>query len=143
MLFALWARQLDLKYLPWLFGWHALFMGTVMGVVQVTVQVVAGPKMLGAAAASVQFSRSVGAALGTAMVAAVLFSWLASSDPDAARLFGIMVERGPSAMASLEPMRRAVVQSEIAGAFEAAFLTIAGFTGIGLLLAWSIPVRRI
>src|SRR5207302_11247674 len=35
--FALWARQIDIKYLPWLFGWHALFMGTVMGVVQVTV----------------------------------------------------------------------------------------------------------
>jgi hypothetical protein len=118
-------------------------MGTVMGVVQVTVQAVAGPKMLGAGAASVQFSRSVGAAVGTAIVAAVLFSVLAATDRETAHLFGIMVERGPAAMAALEPARQAVVQVEIAEAFRAAFLAIAAFTGIGLVLAWSIPVRRI
>ncbi len=42
------------------------FMGTVMGVVQVSVQSAAGPLRLGEAAASVQFSRSIGAAFGTA-----------------------------------------------------------------------------
>ena len=41
-------------------------MGTVMGVVQVTVQAVSGPRLLGTGAAMVQFSRSVGAAFGTA-----------------------------------------------------------------------------
>jgi hypothetical protein len=46
-------------------------------------------------------------------------------------------------MAALEPARQAVVQVEIAEAFRAAFLAIAAFTGIGLVLAWSIPVRRI
>jgi EmrB/QacA subfamily drug resistance transporter len=143
VLFAWWASRLDTVYLPWVFGWNALFMGTVMGVVQVTVQVVAGPKMLGAGAASVQFSRSIGAALGTAIVAAVLFSVLAATDREAARVFGVMVERGPSAMATLEPARQAVVQGEIADAFRAAFLAIAAFTGIGLVLAWSIPVKRI
>ncbi|HEY0183365.1 MAG TPA: MFS transporter, partial [Rhodopila sp.] len=40
--------------------------GTAMPVVQMTVQAVAGPRFLGAAAASVQFSRSVGASIGTA-----------------------------------------------------------------------------
>jgi hypothetical protein len=54
-----------------------------------------------------------------------------------------MVQRGPGAMANLEPARQAVVQAEIAEAFQAAFLAMAAFTGIGLLLAWSIPVRRI
>jgi EmrB/QacA subfamily drug resistance transporter len=143
ILFALLASRLPVSYLPWVFGWNALFMGTVMGVVQVTVQAVAGPKMLGAGAASVQFSRSVGAAVGTAIVAAVLFSVLAATDRETAHLFGIMVERGPAAMAALEPARQAVVQVEIAEAFRAAFLAIAAFTGIGLVLAWSIPVRRI
>jgi MFS family permease len=143
VLFALLASRLPTAYLPWIFGWNALFMGTVMGVVQITVQVVAGPKMLGAGAASVQYSRSVGAAFGTAIVAAVLFSVLTATDPDTARLFAVMVQRGPSAMATLEPARQAVVQAEIAEAFQAAFLAMAAFTGIGLLLAWSIPVRRI
>jgi EmrB/QacA subfamily drug resistance transporter len=143
VLFALLASRLPTVYLPWIFGWNALFMGTVMGVVQITVQVVAGPKMLGAGAASVQYSRSVGAAFGTAIVAAVLFSVLAATDPDTARLFAVMVQRGPNAMATLEPARQAVVQAEIAEAFQAAFLAMAAFTGIGLVLAWSIPVRRI
>jgi len=35
------------------------------------------------------------------------------------------------------------VQAEIGDAFRAAFLTIAAFTGIGTLLAWSLPLRRI
>ena len=143
VLFALLASRLPTAYLPWIFGWNALFMGTVMGVVQVTVQAVAGPKMLGAGAASVQFSRSVGAALGTAIVAAVLFSVLAATDPETARLFSVMVQRGPNAMATLEPARQVVAQAEIAEAFQAAFLAMAAFTGIGLVLAWSIPVRRI
>jgi EmrB/QacA subfamily drug resistance transporter len=143
VLFALLASRLAIVYLPWIFGWNALFMGTVMGVVQVTVQAVAGPKMLGAGAASVQFSRSVGAAIGTAIVAAVLFSVLAATDRETAGLFSVMVQRGPAAMAALDPARQAMVQTEIADAFRAAFLAIAAFTGIGLLLAWSIPVRRI
>jgi len=143
LLFALLAARLPTVYLPWIFGWNALFMGTVMGVVQVTVQAVAGPKMLGAGAASVQFSRSVGAAVGTAIVAAVLFSVLTATDPETARLFAVMVQRGPAAMATLEPARQALVQAEIAEAFQAAFLAMAAFTGIGLVLAWSIPVRRI
>jgi EmrB/QacA subfamily drug resistance transporter len=140
---AWWAPSLTTVELPIALLWNGLFMGTVMGVVQVTVQSVSGPKMLGAAAASVQFSRSVGAAFGTALVAAVLFSVLSASDPEAARLFGAVVERGPAAMADISPAQRASVEAEIAGAFRAAFLTIALFTGAGFLLALSIPLRRI
>jgi hypothetical protein len=104
---------------------------------------VSGPATLGAAAASVQFSRSVGAAFGTALVAAVLFSVLAARDPETARLFGSMVERGTGVMATLSPARRFLVEMEIANAFRAAFLTMAMFTGLGFLLALSIPLRRI
>jgi EmrB/QacA subfamily drug resistance transporter len=123
--------------------WSGLSMGTVMGVVQVTVQNASGPKMLGAGAATVQFSRSVGAAFGTATVAAVLFTMLAASDPDTARLFAAMVNQGPAAMADLSAARRAVVQAEVTQAFRAAFLTVAAFASLGLLCAWSIPMRRI
>jgi hypothetical protein len=59
--------HLSLFELPWVFGTIACFMGTVMGVVQVTVQAVAGQRMLGTGAAMVQFSRSVGATFGTAL----------------------------------------------------------------------------
>ena len=100
---------------------YCLFMGTVMGVVQMTVQAVAGPRMLGTGAAMVQFSRSVGAAFGTAVVAAVLFSYLALVDRQTASLFGAIIDQGPEAIASLAPARQAIIQSEIADAFRAAF----------------------
>jgi EmrB/QacA subfamily drug resistance transporter len=140
---ALSLAHLSIAEMPWVFGFTALCMGTVMGVVQVTVQAVAGPRMLGTAAAMVQFSRSVGAAFGTATVAAVLFSVLAISDRETANLFGAIIDRGPDAIASLPAARQAIVQSEIAAAFRAAFITIAIFTSIGTLLAWSMPLRRL
>ncbi|HEY5830388.1 MAG TPA: MFS transporter [Hyphomicrobiaceae bacterium] len=131
-------RQLSL----YLFG-CGLFMGTVMGVVQVTVQNAAGAASLGSAAASVQLSRSIGAAVGTALVGTVLFATLSLSDPDTAGLFANLVQQGPDGLASLPPARYAIVQSGIATAFSAAFLTMAAFAAIGLWLAWSIPTRRL
>jgi EmrB/QacA subfamily drug resistance transporter len=140
---ALFAPHLGLHQMPWLFGLIALTLGTAMPVVQTTVQMVAGPKQLGAASASVQFSRSIGAAFGTAIVGAVLFAALAANDLDTAHLFARIVEEGPSALVGMSAARIAIVQTEIADAFRAAFLTIACFAGIGAMLAWSIPVRRI
>lgn len=143
LLFALLAGRLG----TWEFGAFlfciGIFMGTVMGVVQVTVQNAAGPASLGAAAASVQLSRSIGAAVGTALVGTVLFATLSLSDPGAASLFGALLEGGPGAVASLAPERQVVLEAEIAAAFRAAFLTIAAFAAGGTLLAWSIPNRRL
>jgi EmrB/QacA subfamily drug resistance transporter len=143
LLLAFFIPYLSSTQLAWAFFSVALFMGTVMGVVQVTVQSVSGPRLLGTGAAMVQFSRSVGAAFGTATVAAVLFSILTVTDRDTATLFGIIIERGPDALATLDPVRRAVVQGQIGEAFHVAFLTIAGFTAVGTWLAWSLPLRRI
>jgi hypothetical protein len=135
--------HLSVGELPWVYAVIALFMGTVMGVVQITVQSVAGPGLLGTGAAMVQFSRSVGAAFGTAAVAAVLFSVLAATDRETASLFGTIIEQGPEAIATLAPARQAIVASEIGEAFRAAFLTIAVFTSLGTWLAWTLPLRRV
>jgi EmrB/QacA subfamily drug resistance transporter len=140
---AFWTPYLSTAVLPWAWGAIALCMGTVMGVVQLTVQSVAGPRRLGTGAAMVQFSRSVGAAFGTAAVAAVLFAILAMGDRDTAHLFGTIMEEGPAAVATLAPARQAIIQIEIADAFRSAFLTIATFTGMATLLAWSLPLRRV
>lgn len=139
----LWSPYMTADQLSWFLGLTAVFMGTVMGVVQVTVQIAAGPGMLGTAAATVQFSRALGAALGTAMVGTVLFTAMAAGDPELAGLFGAILQGGGDALADLSEARRHVVAEEIADAFQAAFLTIAGFAGAALLLAWSIPLRRI
>ena len=100
---ALGAGWLPTVGLPAVFLVLSMSLGTTMPVVQTTVQMVAGPKNLGAASASVQFSRSIGAALGTALVGAVLFAWLAATDPVTAGLFAEIVERGPAVLRPCGP----------------------------------------
>ncbi len=126
-----------------LLGLAGLFMGTVMGVVQVTVQSAAGPAMLGTAAASVQFSRSIGAALGTALVGVVLFATMTAIDPDAGHALAMILQQGSDALTSLDPARVTAIEADIGTAFRAAFFTIAGFVCAAMLLAWSLPLRKI
>jgi EmrB/QacA subfamily drug resistance transporter len=138
---AWWAAQLTRSQLAWLLLFSGLSMGTVMGVVQLTVQNAAGSSNLGSAAASVQLCRSVGAAVGTALVGAMLFTIIARSAPETAQYFKATIEA--AAQVALVPARQALVEAEIAVAFRAAFLTIAGFAAAGAVLAWSIPTRRL
>ncbi|WP_158743411.1 MFS transporter [Acidisphaera sp. L21] len=140
---ALAAPHLSNISIPILFAVYSMTLGTGMPVVQLTVQLVAGRANLGSAAASVQFSRSVGGAFGTAIVGAVLFAVLSATDRNTATLFAGMVERGPVVMASLDAAHQALVSAEIRDAFRSAFLTIAGFVSVALVLAWTIPVRRL
>jgi len=140
---ALGAALLPTLWLPAVFLVLSMSLGTTMPVVQTTVQMVAGSKNLGAASASVQFSRSIGAALGTALVGAVLFATLTAADPRTAALFAEIVQRGPVVLDGLPAAQRALVATEIGSAFRAAFICIAAFSGIGLALAWSLPLRRI
>ena len=137
---AVFGHGLSNTQLSFLLGGIALASGTAMPVVQVTLQLLAGPKQLGAASASVQFSRSIGAAVGTAIVSAVLFAALAAMDGEVAALFGRIVQEGRSA---LPVGREAEAQAEIREAFRYAFLTVAGMSAIASALAWSIPLRKI
>ncbi|MDT7951534.1 MAG: MDR family MFS transporter [Acetobacteraceae bacterium] len=135
--------SIPLGWLPVLLVVIAVATGTTMPVVQLTVQIEAGPKNLGAASASVQFTRSIGAALGTASVGAVLFAVLAAHDPVIATLFADIVERGPGILATVTPQQRVDLSADIIGAFRAAFLTVGSFSAVAALLAWSLPARRI
>jgi MFS family permease len=140
---SLWLPHFTVGQISGLLGLCAFFMGTVMGVIQITVQTVAGPTLLGTASASVQYSRSIGAALGTATVSAILFATLAAQDSEAAHMFVAILQQGPDVLLSLAAERRAIVQGEIAGAFRAAFLAMAIFGTGGMVLSWTLPVRRI
>jgi MFS family permease len=132
------AAHMSDKALAWLLLLSGLSMGTVMGVVQVTVQNAAGGANLGAAAASVQLARSVGAAVGTALVGSILFSWIGHSSPQTVAYFSAMVAQN-----SLLQSPQGAVDGEIEAAFRAAFLTVAAFAALGAALAWSIPSRRL
>ena len=143
LLIALTAAHLSQRQLPWAFGVVSFFLGSAMPVVNMTSQIVAGPKQLGSVAASVQFSRSIGSALGTALIGAVLFATLAAADRQTAALFAEIVERGPVVLAGLTADHIAAAQGEISQAFRAAFAGIACFAMGGVALAWSIPMRRL
>lgn len=121
----------------------AFLMGSVMGVVQVTVQSAAGSAMLGAAAGSVAFARSVGAAFGTALVSMLLFASLAAISPEAASHFAALVEHGPSVLDGMAPAARAAVMHALEQTFGLVFLLIAGYVAVGEALTWSIPLKRI
>lgn len=140
---AVFGSQIPVAWLPALFIVISFATGSTMPVVQLTVQVVAGPKNLGAASASVQFTRSIGAALGTASVGAVLFAVLAAQDPRIASLFADVVEQGPHMLNGVSAELRALLAADIVGAFRGAFLAIAGFALAAMLLAWSLPMRRL
>jgi hypothetical protein len=140
---ALVADRLTTGQLSVLMAGTCIFLGTVMGVVQVTVQSAAGKGMLGTAAASVQFSRSLGAALGTAIVGAVLFAVLAIVDPQAVTIFTELFQAVSDPLAGLPAGDVAALQVDIRTAFRYSFLTIAAFSVCASALAWSIPLRRI
>ena len=108
-----------------------------------TVQTVAGQARLGEAAASVQFSRSLGAGFGTALVATALFATLAIKNPEAARAFAAMIENVKHVGPALPAIRQAAIQSDIADAFRVAFLVIGGFTLAAFFLALTNPLRKL
>ena len=143
LIFALFSASMTLTQVMVVLTAASLFMGTVMAVVQVTVQSAAGRKALGTAAGSVQFSRTVGAAFGTALLGSILFATLAFADPDAPAMFGKLVDTGAAAFAVLSPERQMVIAEAIAFAFRLAFVILPLFTAVGVVLAVTNPSRRI
>lgn len=139
--FAAYAGRMDAWQVSILLFLLAMSVGTVMAIVQVTVQSAAGPENLGAAAASVQLARSLGAGVGTALIGVVLFAALRHGHPQAAEAFFMMIEGDAAAVAADAPL--AALRHEIAGAFSVAFAFTAVFIALGASLAWSLPLRRI
>lgn len=140
---ALFSDRLTAIELSVLVGLTTVFMGTVMGVVQVIVQVAAGPKLVGASAASAQFSKSLGSAFGAAIVSGVIFAALAFSDTGAADVFASALQHGPDALNDLPVATRAAVREDIGTAFRYGFLVIAVFAAAAGAFSWWIPMRRI
>jgi MFS family permease len=140
---AIWAPGLGFTQLAWVLALGGACQGTAMLVAQLTVQLVAGPRQLGAAAASVQLARSLGSAFGVGLAGAVLFGVLTAIDRQTAHLFIAAVRHGPEVLAALGAERLAQVQGQIAAAFRGVFLTVACFSCTILAAAWTMPLRRV
>lgn len=130
--------------LAFLFGVVALGIGLSYPVSQINTQVAAGPARLGAAAASVQFARTFGAALATALLGALLFGSLAAGEARVAALFADVVREGASVvLPRLPDAERDALRGGLAAAFRAAFLGAAALTAVGAFMAWRVPLRRV
>lgn len=128
--------------LPAMLAVVAAFQGSAMPVAQITAQSLAPPAMLGAAAASVQLSRSIGSAVGVTVTVGVLFATL-GREGGAAATFAEVVRHGPAVLATLPDAPRAAAKGRIADGFTAAFLGVATFAALNALLAWTLPLRRL
>jgi MFS family permease len=140
---ALGAAGLPMAAMATLLALISLGYGTSFPVVQVTVQVAAGRQRLGSATASVQFSRSLGAASVTALLGAVLFGALVMAPGDAAGLFVALVDRGPAALADLAAPARALFEAEMQAAFRALFGAAALLTATGAWMCTRVPLQRV
>jgi len=135
-------ERLDTHTLALAFGLVSLTLGTVMGVVQVSVQSEATPGMIGIAAASVQLSRSVGAAIGTALAGSLLFALVAGSGlVDAPTLQAIL--QGGSSLSAMDAGKVANLRAEIGDSFRYVFLLLALYGAGGCFMAWSLPRRHL
>ncbi|WP_439552520.1 MFS transporter [Falsiroseomonas sp.] len=140
---AIGAGAIPMTLLAVLLAVASLGFGSSFPMVQVTVQVAAGRERLGSATASVQFSRSLGAATGTALLGAVLFGALVVAPGDAAGLFVALVNQGSGALAGLAPAPRALFQAELLDAFRALFGAAALLTGVAAWLCTRVPLQRV
>ena len=104
-----------------------LGLGPTMPITQMLAQMVAGREHLGAAVALVSLARTVGAALGVAVIGAIIYGLL--PDINIAELIQVRMETDES---------RAVLR-----AFHAAFFTAAMVAAFGAFNAWRVPRVKI
>jgi EmrB/QacA subfamily drug resistance transporter len=142
LLLAVVADRMSPIELSWYLGAVSFFLGFVMGVVQVTVQVESG-KLLGTAVAALQLSRSLGAATGTALVGTVLFAAIAATGTEVTSELQAILQGGDDALAGLGEDAAATIRTNVAVAFHSVYLTIGAFGVISALMAWTMPRRTI
>jgi len=135
--------RLSVPVMSLLLGLVSVGLGTSFPMVQVTVQSAAGRDRLGSATASVQFTRALGSAVGTALLGTVLFGTLAAGGGDAAGLFVALMNRGPEALAGINDAAQAAFRAEMTAAFRAAFLTAAAMAAVAAWLCTRVPLQRV
>jgi len=138
----LWADVMPAIFLSAYLGLIALFMGTVMGVVQATVQAESGSQLLGTATAAISLSRSLGGAVGTALAGAVLFGIMAVNGVEISTELQAVLQGG-GAIGGFGSGAESTIRDEIAFAFHGVFFLIAFYSAISCYFAWTLPRRTL
>lgn len=143
-LLAIMLPQIPTNWLPLWFGLLSPLLGTVMPVVQITVQAAAGKAQLGAASSSVQLSRSLGAASGAAITGTLLFAAAAAiAGQGGLAAVVTLLESGPAGAARLGEAAAALARANLGIAFRIVLGVIGLYAATSAILAWSNPQRRV
>jgi EmrB/QacA subfamily drug resistance transporter len=118
-------------------------LGTTMPPTQIIVQSAGGTASLASAVASVSVSRSIGGALGVAIVGAVLFVFIGREDALLASVLPQIAQSRGAFLAALPEVQRQAITSHLGDAFRVVFLVLAAFTCLGAYAASKVPAQRI
>jgi hypothetical protein len=124
-------------------GTVSLFMGTVMAVVQATVQSETPMALLGTSTAMISLSRALGGAVGTALVGALFFALMAAGGMKISTELQAVLQGSSDDLTILGQAAEADIRLKVAIAFRAVFFLIAGYAAVGSLLAWTLPRRTL
>ena len=114
-------------------------LGMVMPAMQVAVQHAAGREALGSAIGSMSLCRSVGGATGVAIVGAIVFASIGGSGGALGPVLERVTDAGPEYLNQLSATDRAAIAAELDHTFRVVFLCTAAMTGLGALIATTVP----
>ncbi len=132
-----------LHALPWLMAIASFGYGCSFPAVQTTIQAAAGVSRIGVATASVQFTRNLGSATGTALLSTVIFGAFTLADAPLAADFAETMRGGREALAALAEQDRTAMAAGLSGGFRVMFAAAAVLLGVAPVLAWRVPLRRL
>lgn len=114
-------------------------LGMVMPPTQVQVQTVAGRGALGVATGSISLSRSIGGAIGVAIVGAVIFAVVDGGAGSTSALLHNALEGGAAYIASMTPEARASLVDGVNATYRIGFGVLACFGALGACIATTVP----
>jgi EmrB/QacA subfamily drug resistance transporter len=120
-----------------------LGLGMVMPAMQVAVQFAAGRDALGAAIGSMSLCRSMGGAIGVAVVGTIVFVSIGRIHGGAGTLLASVLQEGPEHLDRLAAADRNAIVALLDRTFRVVFFGIATITAIGALVATTVPKPRL
>ena len=114
-------------------------LGMVMPAMQVVVQHAAGREALGAAIGSMSLCRSIGGAIGVAIIGAIIFVSIGHSGGALGAVLHHVMDAGPEYLEQLSAVDRAAIADRLDHTFRIVFFSIASITALGAQIATTVP----
>ena len=115
-------------------------LGMVMPAMQVAVQHAAGRESLGAAIGAMSLCRSVGGAIGVAVIGAVIFVSIGRVEGNAGTVLQRVMEAGPSILAQMSQAERGAIAAQLDHTFRIVFFSIAAIAAARPASATTVPM---